>query len=72
MPLAQVRTCRPKGQTQRHREPFICLQCKHNKEMLVIRKVFKSGNSIVVSLPREVTDLLGVKGGSDVSVELDR
>jgi antitoxin MazE len=38
----------------------------------MVRKVFRTGNSTVVSLPREVMEPLGVKYGSDVSVELDR
>jgi len=38
----------------------------------MLRKVFKTGNSIVVSLPREMLEPLGVAEGTDVSVELDR
>lgn len=38
----------------------------------MLRKVFKTGNSIVVSLPREMLEPLGVVEGADVSVELDR
>ena len=38
----------------------------------MLRKVFKTGNSIVVSLPRDILEPLGVTEGSDVSVELDR
>ena len=38
----------------------------------MLRKVFRTGNSTVVSLPRDVTEPLGVRDGSDVSVELDR
>jgi antitoxin component of MazEF toxin-antitoxin module len=38
----------------------------------MLRKIFKTGNSSVVSLPRDVTEPLGVREGSDVSVELDR
>jgi antitoxin component of MazEF toxin-antitoxin module len=38
----------------------------------MLRKVFKTGNSMVVSLPREMLELLGVVEGADVSVELDR
>jgi antitoxin MazE len=38
----------------------------------MLRKVFKTGNSTVVSLPKDVIDPLGVRAGSDVSVELDR
>ncbi len=35
------------------------------------RKVFRTGNSIVVSLPREVLDALHIGEGSDVSLEVD-
>jgi antitoxin MazE len=38
----------------------------------MLRKIFKTGNSLVVSLPKEVLEPLGVSDGSDVSVELDR
>lgn len=38
----------------------------------MLRKVFKTGNSTVVSLPKDITEPLGVRNGSDVSVELDR
>ena len=34
------------------------------------RKIFKTGNSLVVSLPREMLDTLGVSDGSEVLVEL--
>jgi antitoxin MazE len=36
------------------------------------RKVFRTGNSIVVSLPREALDLLGIGEGSEVSLDLDK
>lgn len=36
------------------------------------RKIFKTGNSIVVSLPQEYLDYLGVEQGSEISLELDR
>lgn len=36
------------------------------------RRIFRTGNSIVVSLPREALDVLGVSEGADVSLELDR
>lgn len=36
------------------------------------RKIFKTGNSLVVSLPKEVLEPLGISDGTDVSVELDR
>jgi len=38
----------------------------------MLRRIFKSGNSIVVSLPKDLLEPLGVAEGSDVSVELDR
>jgi putative addiction module antidote len=38
----------------------------------MLRKVFKTGNSLVVSLPKDLLDPLGMQDGSDVSVELDR
>jgi putative addiction module antidote len=36
------------------------------------RKIFKTGNSLVVSLPKEVLEPLGISDGTDVSVELNR
>jgi putative addiction module antidote len=38
----------------------------------MLRKLFKTGNSIVVSLPKDIIEPLGVSEGADVSVELDR
>jgi antitoxin component of MazEF toxin-antitoxin module len=38
----------------------------------MLRKIFKTGNSTVISLPRDMTDPLGIQPGSDVSVELDQ
>ena len=38
----------------------------------MLRKLFKTGNSIVVSLPKDIIEPLGVSEGTDVSVELDR
>ncbi len=37
----------------------------------MIRKIFKSGNSVVVSLPSTMLDRLGMQPGSEVEVELD-
>lgn len=37
-----------------------------------VRKVFKAGNSSVVSLPFAMLKALGIKDGSHVSVELNR
>jgi antitoxin MazE len=38
----------------------------------MLRKVFKTGNSMVISLPKDALELLGVSEGSEVSVDLDR
>ena len=38
----------------------------------MLRKVFKTGNSVVVSLPKDALELLGISEGSNVSVDLDR
>ena len=36
----------------------------------MIRKVFKAGNSLVVSLPKESIQALGLRVGSEVSVDV--
>jgi len=36
------------------------------------RKIFRAGNSMVVSLPKESLELLDLEEGSEVSIELDR
>jgi putative addiction module antidote len=38
----------------------------------MLRKVFRAGNSVVISLPREAVEYLGLAEGSEVFVELDR
>ena len=38
----------------------------------MVRKIFKSGNSFVVSLPRESLQLLGLQEGSEVNVAVDQ
>ena len=38
----------------------------------MLRKVFRTGNSVVVSLPRDALELLGIGEGSEVSIDLDR
>ncbi len=38
----------------------------------MLRKVFKTGNSLVVSLPKDALDALGIQEGTDVSVDLDK
>ena len=38
----------------------------------MIQRLFRTGNSLVLSLPKEVLDDLGVKDGDNVNLELDR
>ncbi len=38
----------------------------------MIRKIFKTGNSMVVSLPKEALEFLQLSDGTGVSVELDQ
>jgi len=38
----------------------------------MLRKVFKTGNSVVVSLPKEALEYLDLSVGEDVALELDR
>jgi antitoxin MazE len=38
----------------------------------MIRKIFRTGNSMVVSLPKDIVEQLGMSAGTDVSVDLDR
>ncbi len=38
----------------------------------MIRKIFKTGNSIVVSLPKDIVEQLGMSAGAHVSVDMDR
>jgi putative addiction module antidote len=38
----------------------------------MVRKIFKTGNSMVVSLPKEVLDSLRLGEGAEVEVELDQ
>ena len=38
----------------------------------MLRKVFRTGNSMVVSLPREALDYLELHEGAEVEVNLDR
>ena len=37
----------------------------------MLRKIFRTGNSIVVSIPKDILDELELSEGKDVSVELD-
>lgn len=36
------------------------------------RKLFKTGNSVVVSLPKEALEYLQIDEGSEVNIEVDR
>ena len=38
----------------------------------MIMKIFRTGNSMVVSLPKDIVEQLGMSAGADVSVDLDR
>jgi len=38
----------------------------------MIRHLFKTGNSMVVSLPKEILEDLGIKDGDSVNLEIDR
>jgi putative addiction module antidote len=37
----------------------------------MLRKLFRTGNSIVVSIPKDILDELQLSEGEDVTVELD-
>jgi antitoxin component of MazEF toxin-antitoxin module len=41
-------------------------------EISILRKVFRTGNSVVVSLPKDALEILGIRVGVDVFVNLDR
>ena len=38
----------------------------------MLRKVFRTGNSVVIALPKEALSYLGLAEGAEVSVDLDR
>jgi putative addiction module antidote len=38
----------------------------------MLRKIFKTGNSVVVSLPKDAIEYLNIEEGTQVNVELDR
>ncbi|MCB2160691.1 AbrB/MazE/SpoVT family DNA-binding domain-containing protein [bacterium] len=38
----------------------------------MLRKIFKTGNSMVVSLPKEAIEFLQIDEGSEVKIEVDR
>ncbi|NJN53309.1 MAG: AbrB/MazE/SpoVT family DNA-binding domain-containing protein [Anaerolineae bacterium] len=37
----------------------------------MVRKIFKTGNSLVVSLPKESIELIGLQEGSEISLTVD-
>jgi putative addiction module antidote len=37
-----------------------------------VRKIFKAGNSYVVSLPNEILKALGIKEGTQITIDLDK
>ena len=37
----------------------------------MVRKIFKTDNSLVISLPRESIEMLGLEEGSEVSITVD-
>ena len=37
----------------------------------MVRKIFKTGNSLVVSLPKESLQTIGLKEGSEISIRVD-
>ena len=38
----------------------------------MLRKVFRTGNSMVVSLPREALSYLNIQEGAEIEIDLDR
>jgi antitoxin MazE len=38
----------------------------------MLRKVFRTGNSLVISLPREALEYLDIHNGTEIMVDLDR
>jgi len=41
-------------------------------EAVMLRKIFKTGNSVVVSLPKDAIEYLNMDEGTEVNVEVDR
>ena len=37
----------------------------------MVRKIFKTGNSLVVSLPKESLQMIGLHEGSEISIRVD-
>jgi antitoxin MazE len=38
----------------------------------MLRRLFKTGNSVVLSIPKEILDSLGLADGESVTLEVDR
>ncbi len=49
----------------------VYLQCNHRNRGSMLRKLFRTGNSIVVSIPKHILDKLKLSEGEDMSVQLD-
>jgi antitoxin component of MazEF toxin-antitoxin module len=50
---------------------MIYLRCKY-AEVKMLRKVFRTGNSVVISLPRDVLEYLDIRVGAEIEVNIDR
>jgi antitoxin MazE len=50
---------------------MVYLHCNYRTGGSMLRKIFRTGNSIVVSIPKDILDELKLSEGEDVSVELD-
>jgi putative addiction module antidote len=51
---------------------MLTLQAHPEEKHAMVQKIFRSGNSLVVSLPKDILDMLGLDEGAEVSVEIDR
>jgi antitoxin component of MazEF toxin-antitoxin module len=38
----------------------------------MLRKVFRTGNSVVISLPRDILEYLDIRVGAEIEVSIDR
>jgi antitoxin MazE len=50
---------------------FVAIYYAEKMSVFMQRKIFKTGNSLVVSLPRQMLELLGLSDGSEVLVMLE-
>ena len=49
----------------------VYLQCNYRNGGSILRKLFRTGNCIVVSIPKDILEELQLSEGEYVSVELD-